>query len=39
VFSAQASAGTRALKVGGPDLKVGGPKFCIDFSTEKPSRA
>jgi len=29
------SAGARAFKVGGPNLKVGDPKIFIDFSSEK----
>jgi len=29
------SASARAFKVGGPNPKVGGPKFFIDFSPEK----
>jgi len=34
-----ASAGDRAMKVGGQNLKVGGPKFFIDFSPEKTYRS
>jgi len=33
------SAGARAFEVDGPNLKVGRPKFFIDFSTEKACRA
>jgi len=33
------SVGARAFKVGGSNLKIGGPKFFIDFSPEKASRA
>jgi len=33
------SAGARALKVGGSNLKIGGPNFFIDFIPEKACRA
>jgi len=33
------SAGARTFKLGGPNLKVGAPKFFIDFSPEKACRA
>jgi len=33
------SAGARAFKLGGPNLKVGRPKFFINFSPEKACRA
>jgi len=33
------SAGARAFKPGGPNLKVGVPKFFIDFSPGKACRA
>jgi len=33
------SAGARAFEVEGPDLKVGEPKFFIDFSPGKACRA
>jgi len=32
------SAGARAFKVGGPNLKAKRPKFFIDFSPEKACR-
>jgi len=35
----QFSAGARAFRVGGPNLKERGPKFFIDFSPEKAWRA
>jgi len=33
------SAGARAFKVRGPNLKVRGPKFFTDFSPERACRA
>jgi len=33
------NAGARAFKVGEPNLKVGLPKFLVDFNPEKACRA
>jgi len=33
------NAGAKAFEVGGPNLKVGEPKFFIDFSPEKACHA
>jgi len=35
----ETNAGARAFKLGGPNLKVGRPKFFIDFSPGKTCRA